>query len=84
MKEGEQRNGIHSEGVPRPRPELHLSADDWDLIRESVDECLRSYTEADSTWWEEDDDRPGRLKELLDKLTGSGEGEEDGNASNQP
>ncbi len=69
-----QRQG--AEAAPRGA-EFHLSVDDWDLIRESVDDYLRSFTEADYTWWEPDDDRPWRLSALLDKLSG-GPAEADG------
>ncbi len=62
-----QRQG--AEATPR-EPEFHLSVDDWDLIRESVDDYLSSFTESDYIWWEPDDDRPSRLLALLDKLSG--------------
>lgn len=68
MREGEPPSGI--EQPPEPEGQIELNADEWDLVRASVDDYLRSYLEADFTWWESDDDRPVRLRALLDKLTG--------------
>ena len=52
-----------------PRPfRVEITEADWDLIIASVDEYLRAYTDASSTWWEPVDERPTQLAALLDKL----------------
>ncbi len=65
---GEHEPLFRTDDAEPPRPSVELNADEWDLIRESVDDYLRSYTEADCTWWEPDDERPSRLQALLDRL----------------
>jgi hypothetical protein len=45
-----------------------FTVQEWDLLIESVDDYLRSYTEANYTWWESDDSRPRDLPPLLGKL----------------
>jgi hypothetical protein len=45
-----------------------LTPREWAVLAESVEEYLRVFTEANSRWWADDDDRPGLLRALLEKL----------------